>query len=174
MTTGISLVGGEELDAFIEQKVFGRVPCNDWRAVNFGSIGGPGFEQACGHGRDECYCAKTTGSMGGKVGGPRPFTTNMEAAMQIVDRLADVGASKSTNVFSFSLFHACSLSSVMHGYLAIFDYNVRPADRTQINEKEVSGFYRHETPAMAVCVAALMALKLVESPYKKKEGEDVQ
>lgn len=39
----------DEINILIEEKVFGKVPCDKWEYVNFGAGGGAGCQSRCAH-----------------------------------------------------------------------------------------------------------------------------
>jgi hypothetical protein len=78
---------GPELDAVIAERVMGLQPCDAWAPINFGSAGGPALAKRCQH--PNCYPTQTLGSMFGTVGGAPRFSTDIAAAWQVVERLAD-------------------------------------------------------------------------------------
>lgn len=76
-----------DLDSLVAQRVMGLVPCAGWEVTNFGSLGGPALLKRCSHPADSCYSTVTTGSIYGTIGGPLPYSTDIRAGWQVVERI---------------------------------------------------------------------------------------
>lgn len=126
-----SLKAGRELDLFVAQQVMGLIPCNKWTSLNLGSAGGPAFQKNCAH--ENCYPAAEQGSALGRVGGCPQYSTKIALAWQVVEHLRQKG-------FEFALD-----SRGGNPYWAEFakeDY-------------KIGGQATADTPALAICLAAL-------------------
>ncbi len=73
------------LAALIAHHVFNLQPCDGWREFNFGSAGGPTLmkDGRCPHDNPDsresgnhCYPRQEINTMGGKIGGPPPYSDN--------------------------------------------------------------------------------------------------
>lgn len=127
------LKAGRELDLLVAEKVMSLVPCDNWRPINFGSAGGPAFQKDCEH--ENCYPASERGSAHGRMGGCPQYSTNITLAWQVVEHLRKQG-------LEFTID-----SRGGDPYWAEF-----------ANENHtVGGQASADTPALAICLAALKA-----------------
>lgn len=81
------------------------------------------------------------------------YSTYIGAAWEVVEKLSEQ--------FSFSCWHAISISSVCWGWNVAFDASVYPPDRTRCNRESVA-LSRQETMPHAICLAALQAVGAYE------------
>lgn len=79
------------------------------------------------------------------------YSSRVDVALQVVEKM-NTGIAGGRQ-FSFGLFTACSVSSVMFGYEAWFNTSVYPPKRGE------GWGSRHESMARAICVAALVAAR---------------
>ena len=75
-----------ELDEEIASKLFGLVPCDKWKRMNLGSLGGPVLHnQGCPHGNGKrCYSIISFTSIHGKNGGCPEYSSNITLAWRVV------------------------------------------------------------------------------------------
>jgi hypothetical protein len=129
------LKAGRELDLLVAESVMGQFACAEWTPLNFGSAGGPAFRKDCAH--EDCYPASERGSALGRVGGCPGYSTRLNVAWRVVERLRARG-------FSFALASAGEAE-----YQVEFTGPGRgAAARARAGE-----------PALAICLAALDAAK---------------
>lgn len=79
-----------ELDKRIAHEVMGLAPCDSWRQTNLGSAGGAVLmrDGNCEHGDGStCYPRIETGSIHGPIGGVPRYSSSVEAAMQVVQKM---------------------------------------------------------------------------------------
>ena len=88
MTNYDKMPAGREMNLLVADRVMGLVSCEGWKIVNLGSAGGAVLmADGCTHGRGECYSTVQVDSIHGTIGGCPPFSTDIAAAWEVVERL---------------------------------------------------------------------------------------
>lgn len=79
----------DEVDVMVEEKVFGRVPCDQWRYMSFGAAGGPVALSTCEH---RCYSSDRSL--------PHPeYTKNIRSAWLVVQEMKRVAKFESNKLW---------------------------------------------------------------------------
>jgi len=83
-----------EIDRLIAEKIFGIRPCKEWKKVSLGSAGGPALMHESGKLKHdyECYPdIEEVPAVGGSIGGPARYTTDITTAWRLVDKMHERG-----------------------------------------------------------------------------------
>ena len=80
-------LGSKDIDTQIAEKVMGLIPCDKWKPASMGIAGGMVMmndHKVCRH--KECYPSVPDLQWPGN--GPRPYSTDIKAAWDIVEKLS--------------------------------------------------------------------------------------
>ena len=87
--TNNAIQPNDELDHLVAEKVMGRIPCDRWTEMNFGSAGGPVLRKNCDH--ENCYSTLEIGSIHGTIGGCPRYSSKIHLAWEVVKHLQSQG-----------------------------------------------------------------------------------
>jgi hypothetical protein len=80
----------KEINERVATEVMKMIACDGYSQINLGSAGGPALRRDCKHEKGTCYPAQTIESAWGKIGGCPNYAGDIKAAIEVIERVADV------------------------------------------------------------------------------------